>query len=559
MNINNFHKQVSHNIYERGKEYYKYDVIDNIKHDYPDTWTAEVEGSNLYSVEIKLNGDEIVSWNCNCPYDYGDICKHVVAVLLYIKDNRNEYPIPLSTSQKQLTEILKQTDNKKLISFLSQYADENPDFYRALTSNFHPKKKANIHVDYRKEIQKCFTRPYNNYDFRNGGQTIAYKLDGYIEKAKSLIKLNCQEESMAILFHIIEEIGECYEEYGDYNGDLGCVCQEATELIAGMIETDLSNELFEKMTDKINQLIKNDTYDNYDLANLNELLFSISLKTSNFDNSIRIIDETLKNEPDTFRTPSLVMSKIELLENSDKKEEVEKVIAFYLYLPEIRKVRLKELISKKQYEGALALIDEGINLAEKKGHSGTSSDWKDEKLSVYLLMENKEKIIKLAEDLFINGRDCMKYYHTLKGVIPTEKWVNYLDDFLSRSEKRQKWGLGHIYAQIYIEEKYWDRLMDYIEKNIQLGKYCLLTEYESYLKTRYPERMLAFYRTQIIDYAAKNVGRDHYKYVYDVLKKMKTYPNGTEIVNTILAHFKSIYSKRRAMMEELKEYYNNIT
>ena len=65
--------------------------------------------------------------------------------------------------------------------------------------------------------------------------------------------------------------------------------------------------------------------------------------------------------------------------------------------------------------------------------------------------------------------------------------------------------------------------------------------------------MLAFHRLQIIAYAAKNRGRNHYKYVAGVLKTMKEYPGGTETVSSLLAHFKSVYSKRRAMMEELED------
>ena len=166
-------------------------------------------------------------------------------------------------------------------------------------------------------------------------------------------------------------------------------------------------------------------------------------------------------------------------------------------------------------------------------------------------MENKEKVIELAEELFITGRDSMKYYHILKAVVPTEKWADYLDEFLSKSLKLKMWGFGHVFAMIYIEEEYWDKLMTYVEKNIQLGKYSSLGEYEPYLKPRYPERMLAFYRTQITDYAAKNMGRDHYKYVANVLKTMKKYPGGSEIVLALLVHFKSVYSNRHAMMEEL--------
>jgi tetratricopeptide (TPR) repeat protein len=555
MNLYNFHKQIARKIYERGEEYYEEDTIENVEHHYPDTWTAEVVGSDVYSVEIKLNGDEIVSWYCDCPYDYGDMCKHVVAVLLYIKKHRDEHPatieIPLSEPQEQLSEIIKQTNNKELISFLSDYADKNPDFYQALQSNLHPKKKTTTPVDYSKEIQKCFRHSSGRHDYRNEGQAIAVKLENYIEKAKSLVKLDCQRESMTILLQIIREIGDDYEEHDDDDGDLACVCQDAIDVIAEMVESGLSDDLLNELTDEITPLIKNSNYDNYDLGDLNELLFSISLKTADFDNSIRIIDEALQNESDSFRTPSLVRTKIELLEKSGKIEEVANVISSYLYLTEIRMIRLKELIDAKDYDNALALIDEGISLAEKKEHPGTATDWMDEKMSVYRLMGNKAKAIELAEYLFVHGRDSMKYYHTLKTVIPPNSWSEYLDNLLLKSAKQHQWGLEHVYAEIYIEEKYWDRLMDYVEKNIRLGKYSSLAGYERYLKTRYPERMLAFYEAQITDYVAKNMGRDHYKYVADVLKKMKTYPDGDKTVERLLTYFKSIYPKRRAMMEEL--------
>ena len=69
MNLNDFHKHISRKIYERGEEYYGNGMVDNVEHDYPDTWTAEVEGSDLYTVEIKMDSDEIESWECNCPYE----------------------------------------------------------------------------------------------------------------------------------------------------------------------------------------------------------------------------------------------------------------------------------------------------------------------------------------------------------------------------------------------------------------------------------------------------------------------------------------------------------
>jgi len=90
-----------------------------------------------------------------------------------------------------------------------------------------------------------------------------------------------------------------------------------------------------------------------------------------------------------------------------------------------------------------------------------------------------------------------------------------------------------------------------LKKNIQLGKFSSIGEYEPYLKQQYPERMLAFYHSKVINYAANNMGREHYKFVANILKKMKKYPNGIGMVDMLLKHFRAIYSNRKAMMEEL--------
>lgn len=43
MNLHHFRRQISQKIYERGEEYYENDAINQVEHDYPDTWTAKVE------------------------------------------------------------------------------------------------------------------------------------------------------------------------------------------------------------------------------------------------------------------------------------------------------------------------------------------------------------------------------------------------------------------------------------------------------------------------------------------------------------------------------------
>jgi uncharacterized Zn finger protein len=66
--------------YSKGKDYIN-DVDDLVKHG--NTYTAVVLGSEEYEVMINDTGITPHA-ECDCPYDHGGICKHIVAVGLNI-------------------------------------------------------------------------------------------------------------------------------------------------------------------------------------------------------------------------------------------------------------------------------------------------------------------------------------------------------------------------------------------------------------------------------------------------------------------------------------------
>lgn len=57
-----------------------------------DVWKFIVNGSRKYQVVIKGVSSLEISHNCTCPYDWGYLCKHVVAALLFVADNLEEPP-----------------------------------------------------------------------------------------------------------------------------------------------------------------------------------------------------------------------------------------------------------------------------------------------------------------------------------------------------------------------------------------------------------------------------------------------------------------------------------
>ena len=90
-NIKIFDNYFEPQIMERGIGYYYNDLVKDIKksnHQY----SAKIEGTRVYNVEIKLNEkeDKILEAKCNCPYsiDREKYCKHIYALLYSIKGEK---------------------------------------------------------------------------------------------------------------------------------------------------------------------------------------------------------------------------------------------------------------------------------------------------------------------------------------------------------------------------------------------------------------------------------------------------------------------------------------
>ena len=67
-----------------------------------DLWVFKVIGSKPY--QVKISGVDInnIRTQCSCPYDWGPVCKHTVACLLYVNNKKNP-PIAEDTKTQQPT------------------------------------------------------------------------------------------------------------------------------------------------------------------------------------------------------------------------------------------------------------------------------------------------------------------------------------------------------------------------------------------------------------------------------------------------------------------------
>ena len=88
--IDNFEHEVEAIIVQRGRRYYRSGAVTECTEEDGEV-RAEVQGSENYRVRMEIDDDGTIgSHRCSCPYEYGEFCKHEVAVLYYLRDMRKK-------------------------------------------------------------------------------------------------------------------------------------------------------------------------------------------------------------------------------------------------------------------------------------------------------------------------------------------------------------------------------------------------------------------------------------------------------------------------------------
>ena len=108
--------------FTRGREYLRRGAVSGLERR-GNRLTSEVEGSEFapYAVTIELHDGGVAGTRCSCRYDWGGVCKHVVAVLLKYLET------PGAVAQRSsLDDMLEGLDREALAALLVKRAEEDP-------------------------------------------------------------------------------------------------------------------------------------------------------------------------------------------------------------------------------------------------------------------------------------------------------------------------------------------------------------------------------------------------------------------------------------------------
>ena len=130
MTLKDFEKHIDKKILTRARDYFKSGAVEGLDESGGGEWVAEVSGAEMYTVTVLLRDEEIVSSSCDCPYDFGDFCKHEGAVFFALRELILSDSAPKAvkkTSRRKpkkedLSEILLKVPKEILEKLLFEYA-----------------------------------------------------------------------------------------------------------------------------------------------------------------------------------------------------------------------------------------------------------------------------------------------------------------------------------------------------------------------------------------------------------------------------------------------------
>lgn len=119
------------NSYSRGEDYFYNGYVGRIKRG-SNTFSGKVSGSERYDVTLTV-GQSGPDFDCSCPYEFGGICKHAVALGLAVLEEFGPTIEPQETGSTPGGSVIdaealwQQTTTEQKLTFLRQLLDKQPE------------------------------------------------------------------------------------------------------------------------------------------------------------------------------------------------------------------------------------------------------------------------------------------------------------------------------------------------------------------------------------------------------------------------------------------------
>ena len=195
--------------------------------------TAEVSGSEEapYLVELDFSEEgEVEDWSCDCPYEWGPVCKHTVAVLLVIQKEPPERHKKRSKAPKiDIRPLLERAEKSQLAALILEHGQEDLRFQSRVLVELEDSGEQELAAV--KALVKTSIRSntYRGYIEMKDCDRICADLDDALNRAHRRIKGGQYDRALDITLFILCTVVKLAGEADSSSGSLGWTIDAALE------------------------------------------------------------------------------------------------------------------------------------------------------------------------------------------------------------------------------------------------------------------------------------------------------------------------------------------
>ena len=555
MNINNFENHINGTILDRGYDYYTNGNVIETYSQGDNAYIFKVQGSGAYEVIVKLDDQgEIVTSHCDCPYDFGPICKHQVAVYYVLSDIMNDKQNKCVEMEEMprhpsIKEILDTVSREELIKIIVAMAQKDETLENSLIVRY-SKDDDTQELKKCKKLMESIVRKYQGREgFITYRETYGFtnEMEDILEKASDTDDVLL---ALDIAFLLLIEAIEAFQYADDSNGEIGQLVSETIDTIGEIVtdSTDLDSVLKGEIFDKLLKLSDDTVFDGWEDYRIDLLSLCVEFAdVESLRNKLRqkIEDMMGENSGDAYKKYSdeaMLQILFEITDIHGTEEEAVEFIKQNLNYASFRELLIDKRTKEKNYQGVIELAMEGEK--QDKQYAGLVSKWKKLRYEAYKQLSQKKEQQKLAKELLFDGN--FEYYKELKELSTGNETALY--NSLKQELKENKdrgWRGRSIYLQLIKQEKDLDEIMAFVRKNTES-----IEEYAGMLQEKFRDEVIDIYKEHIKAAASSAKNRRDYQGVCEMIKRYQKMA-GKKNQETIINELTAFYKKRPAFVDEL--------
>lgn len=523
-------------------------------------YEAVVSGTQDYIVTLTLSDGIIEDYSCECPYDLGPFCKHVVAVCFHLQEGEAGFrrkrsktsssPAPRKRRSigEQIDALLEKTPPDRLKQFVRETAVRDRSFRELFLTSFAEGPASESKDFYKRRIKSTLRSLSDRHGFVNlsGAAKVCHEAVRLLIEARKRIEEKNYKVAVPMCIGVMEAMNDALQYADDSNGDIGSSLQFACNLLNEIAGSPLPDQDRKRLITYCFNAFDKEIYKGWDWHL--DMLKLASMLIATEDELQLLLGRTGTADLSPYEEKAAGLITYDALLHLRGESEARKYVEQHIANPELRRVAIENALQSKDYSHARALANEGIENA-RQAKPGLVNEWYNWLLKIAQAKNDRQETIALARFLFIESplRD-QDYYQLMKDLVPATEWPTFREGLIADYTATAKWYTEGQVADIYIREGLWARLLELVKGTPRLES---LERYEKYLKQDYSVELADLYSGAVIAKMEGAVGRPHYTAAARYIRRIKKLGCPEKAAETV-AILRAKYPRRPALLEELE-------